>query len=83
MGRHRLDENDAERLAARLRSNVDAGTGEQGFLLLVADPTQERHGITKTLDGLANLRGISSAGNQETRTRETLENPSDGTRENT
>ena len=82
MSRHRLDKDDTERLAARLRSDVDAGAREQGFLLLVADSTQERHGITKTLDGLANLRGISSAGNQETGTRETLENTSNGTGEN-
>ena len=82
MGRHRLDEDDAERLAARLRSDVDVGTGEQGFLLLVADSPEEGHGITKTLDGLANLRSVSSAGNQETGAWETLENPSDGAREN-
>ena len=82
MGRHRLDEDDAERLAARLGSDVNVGAGEQGFLLLVADSPEERHGITKTLDGLANLRSVSSAGDQETGAWETLENPSDGSREN-
>ena len=82
MSCHRLDKDDTERLAARLRSDVDAGAREQGFLLLVANSTQERHGITKTLDGLANLRGISSAGNQETGARETLEHTSNGTGEN-
>ncbi len=56
--------------------------GEQGFLLLITDSTEEGHGIAETLDGLANLQGISSAGNQETHTRETLKDTSNGTGEN-
>ena len=82
MGRHRLDEDDAERLAARLGSDIDAGACEQGFLLLVADSSQEGYRITKALDRLTDLRGVSSSGNQETSARETLEHTSDGTGKN-
>ena len=62
--------------------HVDACSGQQGLLFLVANASQEGHGITEASHGLATIGGVSAPGNQETSAREAREHALDRANEN-
>src|ERR671919_1869973 len=66
-GRHRLGEDDAERLAAGVRRDVQVAGREHRHLVLVAHPTEERHDVaTVGRDAATYLFDVAPPRDQQT-----------------